>query len=319
MWLLKLIESLVRPRARSPARSWARSFRVAECVAKLFNECQLRAIHSDKWSCFPARNLPDRRAVRSPRRECWSRRFRHCKSFERGLERRIRRVLSIRHSIGYRSLRETNRSTISGGARPLRPLLPVHNARGIFRPGPRKFSNFRAHAKLSIRPFVCPLAVRVSYSDAGNFGGIFRQPSPTTAEYRGELSEIVFNALQLGLRGIIPRCAANGKVFMKSGTYIFLSMWNIGRASAAKASSLHACANRRVISAPFKRYQAGSCKFLRAFKVSYSTDGSEFRGWNFKSAYLRFWFVPSWFVFSLIIGTLIDIAAIDSEPTFWGK
>lgn len=40
-WLLKLIESLAL------ARSLARAFGLRR--GKLFNECQLRAIHSDKW------------------------------------------------------------------------------------------------------------------------------------------------------------------------------------------------------------------------------------------------------------------------------
>lgn len=90
--LVKLIES----RARAPFVSRRGTRR------KLFNECQLRTIHSDKWSrrsgparrgdarrcgtiCRAGRRVAPRRAAprcvaRLSRWECWSRRFRYCKS-----------------------------------------------------------------------------------------------------------------------------------------------------------------------------------------------------------------------------------------------
>lgn len=127
-------------------------------------------------------------------------------------------------------------------------------------------------------------SVGVSYSDAENFGGIFRRPFPRNGEiYQRNFPKLFSTHCSWKLRRDYSE--ANGKVFIKSRTYIFLSMRNIGRVcSQAKprqarppVRSFYACANRRVISALFKQYQASSCKFLRAFKVSYSTDGSGFR------------------------------------------
>lgn len=117
-----------------------------------------------------------------------------------GAERRIRRVHPIRHSIGYRSLRKTNRSTISGRGV---PLGPVRNVRGIFRLGPRKFSKFRAltrNFRPSVHSFVCPLSAFLTATQEiseGFFDGSLLSPGHPlgTMEYRGELSEIVFSAL----------------------------------------------------------------------------------------------------------------------------